>query len=80
MIDYKTIKPKGFPTFFKRWEQFPATSFNQNYNKNDVVRFMFSTDKFMDPYQSFIEIEVSVDPTKYAVDTNAQKPVLALDG
>ena len=54
--------------------------FNQNYNKNDVVRFMFSTDKFMDPYQSFIEIEVSVDPTKYAVDTNAQKPVLALDG
>lgn len=38
MLQYKTIKPKGFPNEFKRWELLPQAS-SSNYNIMDVVRF-----------------------------------------
>lgn len=38
MLQYKTIKPKGFPNEFKRWELLPQAS-SSNYNLMDVVRF-----------------------------------------
>ena len=33
---------------------------------NDVVRFIFETPYFIDPYQSYVEVEVTVDQNDYA--------------
>lgn len=59
MLQYKKIKPKGFPSEFKRWELLPQAS-SSNYNLMDVVRFQFKTDWYFDPFQTYMDIEVEI--------------------
>jgi hypothetical protein len=83
-LSYSSIKPRGFPSQFKRWEVNPQTSYT-TYNNNDIIRFIFETKDFIDPYQSYVEVEVTFDPASYPPNctngTDASiKPSFMLDG
>lgn len=62
-ISYPPILPKGFPNVFKEWILDPMTS-NKQWVNNDIVRFNFMNlgKGVFDPYRSYIEITVHVNP------------------
>lgn len=63
MLDFPGVKPRGVSTQFKTMRFTPLTSFN-SYVTNDIVRFwMPKINGFLDPYKTYIEIEVQVDST-----------------
>lgn len=55
MLKYSTIKPKGVPTRYRRIEVNQMN--NQNsFSFNDIIRFQFETESFIDPYSAYIEL------------------------
>ena len=61
---YDRTLPRGFASSFKRWEVNPQTSFNI-YNPTDTVRFILETTDYIDPYSTYLELEVEFDPVDY---------------
>lgn len=52
-LRYNSVKPRGFAQLFKQLIVNPLSSFNQ-YNTNEMIRFMVNTDGFIDPYRSYV--------------------------
>lgn len=63
-LQYGNILPRGFASSYKIWRVNPQTSY-QVYNTNDIVRFVFETRDYIDPYNSYLEVEVEFDPANY---------------
>ena len=67
-LSYQKIVPKGYPCIYKEWINDPLTG-NKTWANNDIIRWNFMNSKrgTFDPYRSFIEITVSVDPNALPV-------------
>lgn len=87
---YGNILPRGFASTYKIWRVNPATSY-QTYNTTDIVRFQFQTNDYIDPYNSFLEVEIEFDPANYLntytthvgginVTSAGDCPIFMLDG
>ena len=74
ILQYGNVKPRGYATTYKRWTLNPQASYN-TFNNNELIRFSMQTDSWIDPYASFIEIQVTTNSALMSDDG-----LLELDG
>ena len=74
-IDYKSIKPSGFPNRVKRIEFFPQNLFS-DIKPNDIVRFNINAPGFWDPYSARFRLKIDFSDMEtegsYQLDGSAQ--------
>lgn len=84
---YTDTLPRGFASSYKIWRVNPQTSYNV-YNPTDIIRFVFETQDYIDPYNSYLEIEVEFNPSDYLSNHSYNNsndwpvgcPIFMLDG